>query len=46
VIGGYAGAAVAKGRLAPSSVVNVPPWTKTLAFIVVSPFIGLLIGYS
>lgn len=41
LIGGYAGAAVAKAGLAaiiPSG------WTKTLAFIIVSPLIGMTLG--
>ncbi|MEP7304143.1 MAG: inorganic phosphate transporter [Acidobacteriota bacterium] len=43
LIGGYAGAAVAKAGFAaiiPSG------WTKTLQFIVLSPFIGLVFGYG
>lgn len=43
LIGGYAGAAVAKagfGAIIPSG------WTKTLAFIVISPAIGLVLGWS
>ena len=41
LIGGYAGAAVAKAGL----VVIIPAgWTKTLIFIVVSPLIGLTAG--
>ena len=42
LIGGYAGAAVAKAGFAaiiPSG------WTKTLIFIVLSPLIGMLLGY-
>ena len=42
LIGGYAGAAVAKAGFAaiiPSG------WTKTLVFIVLSPLIGMLLGY-
>src|SRR5882724_440114 len=42
LIGGYAGAAVAKAGFAaivPSG------WTMTLIFIVLSPFIGLVIGF-
>jgi len=41
LIGGYAGAAVARaglGTLIPSG------WTKTLAFIVISPLVGLMAG--
>src|SRR3954449_10383895 len=43
LIGGYAGAAVAKAGFAaiiPSG------WSKTLVFIVLSPFIGLLFGFA
>jgi len=43
LIGGYAGAAVAKagfGAIIPSG------WTKTLIFIVVSPAIGLALGWT
>src|SRR3981081_315851 len=45
LIGGYAGAAVAKGGMAAVFYAECTAWNKTLAFIVVSPFIGLLIGY-
>jgi PiT family inorganic phosphate transporter len=41
LIGGYAGAAVAKAGF---SVIIPGGWTKTLAFIVLSPAIGLLLG--
>ena len=43
LLGGYAGSAVARagtGALIPSG------WTKTLAFIVLSPLIGMLLGFS
>jgi inorganic phosphate transporter, PiT family len=43
LIGGYAGAAVAKAgfrAIIPSG------WTKTLAFIVLSPTIGAILGFS
>jgi PiT family inorganic phosphate transporter len=43
LIGGYAGAAVAKagwGAIVPAG------WTKTIIFIVLSPLIGLLLGLS
>ncbi|MGE5358562.1 MAG: anion permease [Bacteroidales bacterium] len=43
LIGGYAGAAVAKGGL---SVIIPSGWTKTLVFIVVSPMIGLGAGLA
>ena len=41
LIGGYAGAAVAKAGL---SVIIPSGWTKTLVFIVLSPMIGLAAG--
>jgi len=41
LIGGYAGAAVAKAGL---GVIIPSGWTKTLAFIVVSPLIGVVAG--
>jgi inorganic phosphate transporter, PiT family len=42
LIGGYAGAAVAKAGF----VAIIPSgWTKTLIFIVLSPVIGMLLGY-
>jgi PiT family inorganic phosphate transporter len=41
LIGGYAGAAVAKAGF---GVIIVAGWTKTLVFIVLAPFMGLLIG--
>jgi inorganic phosphate transporter, PiT family len=43
LIGGYAGAAVAKagfGAIVPAG------WTKTLLFIVLAPLIGLLLGFT
>jgi inorganic phosphate transporter, PiT family len=46
LIGGYAGAAVAKGGLAAVMCESCTAWNKTLAFIVVSPFIGLFVGYG
>ena len=46
LIGGYAGAAVAKGGLAAVMCESCTAWNKTLAFIVVSPFIGLFVGYT
>src|SRR5919108_4022927 len=42
LIGGYAGAAVAKAGLA--AIVWGQKWTLTLLFIVLSPIIGLLLG--
>src|SRR5512141_1227577 len=43
LIGGYAGAAIAKAGFA---VIIPQGWTKTLAFIVVSPMIGLFAGLA
>lgn len=43
LIGGYAGAAVAK---AGWDVIIIAGWTKTLVFIVVAPFMGLVLGLS
>ena len=42
LIGGYAGSAVAKAGL---GVIIVSGWTKTLAFIVLSPVIGMVLGF-
>ena len=43
LIGGYAGAAVAK---AGPMVILLDGWTKTLVFIVLAPLIGLVLGFS
>jgi inorganic phosphate transporter, PiT family len=43
LIGGYAGAAVAK---AGTGVIIVSGWTKTLIFIVLAPAIGLILGLT
>ena len=43
LFGGYAGAAVAKAGF---SAIVPAGWTKTLIFIVVSPFIGLVVGLA
>src|SRR6058998_2582863 len=43
LIGGYAGAAVAK---AGWSAIILAGWTKTILFIVLSPLIGMLLGLS
>jgi PiT family inorganic phosphate transporter len=43
LIGGYAGSAIAKAGF---SVVIVSGWTKTLAFIVVSPILGMVLGFA
>jgi PiT family inorganic phosphate transporter len=42
LIGGYAGSAVAKAGL---GVIIVSGWTKTLLFIVLSPVIGMVLGF-
>jgi PiT family inorganic phosphate transporter len=42
LIGGYAGSAVAKAGL---GVIIASGWTKTLAFIVLSPVIGMILGF-
>src|SRR3982751_5932809 len=43
LIGGYAGAAVAKAGFAA---IIPGGWNKTIVFIVLSPFVGLLFGFS
>ncbi len=43
LIGGYAGAAVAK---AGTGVIIVSGWTKTLIFIVLAPLIGMTLGFT
>jgi len=43
LIGGYAGAAVAKAGWAA---VIVSGWTKTLIFIVLAPLIGMVLGFA
>ncbi len=43
LIGGYAGAAVSKAGM---SAVIVGGWTKTLAFIVLAPVIGMVLGFA
>jgi PiT family inorganic phosphate transporter len=45
IIGGYAGAAIAKGGLAAVLCASCTAWNKTIAFIVLSPLIGLVVGY-
>jgi len=45
LIGGYAGAAVAKGGMAAILCESCTAWTKTLTFIVLSPIIGLVVGH-
>jgi PiT family inorganic phosphate transporter len=44
LIGGYAGAAVAKAGLA--AITWGPKWVQTLEFIVLSPIIGAALGYA
>ncbi|HEU4563835.1 MAG TPA: inorganic phosphate transporter [Gemmatimonadaceae bacterium] len=44
LIGGYAGAAVAKAG--PSAIIWGAKWVQTLAFIVLSPLIGMVLGFS
>src|SRR3954466_12535025 len=43
LIGGYAGAAVAKAGFGS---IIVAGWTKTLIFIVIAPLVGLVVGLS
>src|ERR1700692_1182935 len=43
LIGGYAGAAVA--RVGVRAIVPGRPWVKTLSFIVLSPLIGMVLGF-
>src|SRR5512147_2083906 len=43
LIGGYAGAAVAKSGW---SAIIVSGWTKTLVFIVVAPLLGMILGLT
>src|SRR5579885_3441991 len=42
LIGGYAGSAVAKAGV---GVILLSGWTKTIAFIVVSPVLGMILGF-
>src|SRR5213082_2178930 len=43
LIGGYAGAAVARAGFAA---INPSGWTKTLAFIVLAPLVGMVLGLT
>jgi PiT family inorganic phosphate transporter len=43
LIGGYAGAAIAK---AGTDAILVSGWTKTLVFIVLAPLIGMVMGFA
>jgi PiT family inorganic phosphate transporter len=45
LIGGYAGAAVAKGGMVAVLCESCTAWSKTLTFIVLSPLIGLVVGH-
>src|SRR6478609_12176965 len=45
LIGGYAGAAIAKGGMAAVLCASCTAWSKTLTFIVLSPMIGLTVGH-
>src|SRR6478735_10803462 len=45
LIGGYAGAAVAKGGMAAVLCESCTAWGKTLTFIVLSPLIGMTVGH-
>ena len=45
LIGGYAGAAVAKGGLAAVLCASCTAWSRTLTFIVLSPLIGMMVGH-
>ena len=45
LIGGYAGAAVAKGGMDAVLCASCTAWGKTLAFIVISPVVGLIAGH-
>jgi PiT family inorganic phosphate transporter len=45
LIGGYAGAAVAKGGMNAVLCASCTAWTKTLMFIVLSPLIGMTVGH-
>src|ERR687889_1143049 len=42
LIGGYAGAAIAKARV---GAIILSGWTKTLIFIVLAPMIGMTLGF-
>lgn len=43
LIGGYAGAAIARGGF---HVIIPSGWNKTLVFIIISPLVGLLLGFG
>jgi PiT family inorganic phosphate transporter len=44
LIGGYAGSAVARGGF--DAIMWGPKWVQTLSFIVISPLVGLIAGYT
>jgi PiT family inorganic phosphate transporter len=44
LIGGYAGAALSRGGFA--AITWGPKWVQTLSFIVISPLVGLVAGYT
>jgi PiT family inorganic phosphate transporter len=46
LIGGLAGAAIAKGGIAAVLCTSCTAWTKTVVFIVLSPLIGMTVGYA
>ena len=46
LIGGYAGAAISKGGFAALNLGPDSKWPPTLLFIVLSPLIGMLLGFS
>jgi PiT family inorganic phosphate transporter len=45
LIGGYAGAAVAKAGMAGVRCTECTGWTNILVFVVLSPLIGMVVGY-
>lgn len=45
LIGGYAGAAFVSSGFKISGLFKAAGWIKTLSFIVISPLVGMLIGY-
>jgi len=45
LIGGYAGAAIAAHRGLEGGLLIAKGWIKTLAFIVISPLVGMILGF-
>src|ERR1700681_717265 len=45
LVGAYAGAAIAAHHGVVSGVLKAAGWIKTLAFVVISPVVGLVLGY-